>query len=251
MRIQKEELISIARKHKTLQDAADATGISYNQIHYQYRLANIKFSDFSMSRSPYDLTHLYQQSIDGLYVIGFIMADGWVSHNRSIGIAVVNYDVEILHRIAKTIGRPNINIRTFHTKGGFSKNPLCQIDIGCVELVTWLGIHYGFSSSKGSDCPFPKHLTNPLPYLRGYFDGNGCINSSHCYFTSGSYQFCIDLKNWIEHNYGSHVRVEVNSGSAKCWNVVLCKRNMVFVQDLFSFPGLYRKTLKAKEFFPK
>ena len=139
-------------------------------------------------------------------------------------------------------------IRTRVMNSGYSlhRQPLCRINIGSLDLQEYWNAYYGITSHKSLRIPFPTYLINPIPYLRGYFDGNGSINSSCCNITTGSYNFTEGLCNWYQYTYGTRPYVYKYDHAYK---IVFFKKDIIFIHQLFTYPGLKRKNDIYLEFF--
>lgn len=138
------------------------------------------------------------------YWLGFISADGYVNYsiqnrNYELGIELCVKDKDHLKKFNKSIGG-NIQVgeRTRFSFGKYINN--CFIRIYDKELVEDLSKYY-VVNSKSTTIKIPKLKDEfMIPYIRGYFDGNGCIklDKSKRYF---SFDFCsasIEILNQIK-----------------------------------------------------
>lgn len=134
--------------------------------------------------AKFDIHFFDAYTVESCYWAGFIAADGNISKDRNnINIHLAISDLSHLQKFAKIIGYTG-NIEE-HEKD-------CRINIA--------GIYYKEALAKNFDL-FPQKtktvsISSKIPkeflfdYIRGYFDGDGCITQAngalHISFTSGS-----------------------------------------------------------------
>ena len=134
--------------------------------------------------AKFDIHFFDAYTVESCYWAGFIAADGNISKDRNnINIHLAISDLSHLQKFAKIIGYTG-NIEE-HEKD-------CRINIA--------GIYYKEALAKNFDL-FPQKtktvsISSKIPkeflfdYIRGYFDGDGCITQTngvlHISFTSGS-----------------------------------------------------------------
>lgn len=149
------------------------------------------------------------------YVLGFIYADGCLidAHNssRTQYIGITSKDSSLLHKINQALGcnkplyerQPQIRK---YPNGKIYKNSLTYtLRIGNKVIFNDL-IKLGLTPRKSLSLKLPQiPLQYFSPFLRGYFDGDGCLTLSRPYknenrayrvrlvFTSGSKQFLNDI----------------------------------------------------------
>lgn len=246
-----EELISWRDAGLTLREIEKMTGIQYRTLLNRYKAAGIDYFKYDYRKnSPWDLSEIYNPgSIDGQYVIGLLAADGYVdTYGKVITIWLKEDDVELIHRILNTLKRPNANI--IQRKLPSHVSVQCGINIGSKQLVEYLSANYGITRNKSKILPFPSHLKNPLPYLRGFFDGDGYIGDS-CTFTCGSTYFANYFLQWIFDNYGYSPYIGMCGLNRDITQIVFRKKHARFIHDLFYYPGLMRKTINYQKYLPK
>lgn len=148
------------------------------------------------------------------YVLGFIYADGAVEDcrksSRTCYLSLANNDLDLLKDISRAIStQQTIHVRDQRTMKIGGKEYLCK-----TSYVVRIGnkIIYDDLMKLGL-CP-RKSLIIELPevpdeyfsyFLRGYFDGDGCINVEktknnrlNIIFTSGSEVFLEQMANKIQ-----------------------------------------------------
>jgi hypothetical protein len=215
----------------TVQQISDITGKSKDSIYSQFRYHGIK--PISGYKNPWDLNK--------------IMDTENIAQNIILSIWIQERDIELIQRIALVLNNENVNInRRVFTDG---KQPQVNINIGSVELVNYLISNYGFSNNKSKTLPFPLFLNNPLPYLRGYFDGNGYMGLSCC-FSTGSENFANGLLEWVFKKYSIIPNVQVVGTNKDSFNIHFRKKHEFFIRDLFQYPGLNRKTENYLHYLP-
>lgn len=241
-----EEVRQWKEQGLTVLQISENTGKSKDAIYSQFKYHNVK--PVPSFVSPWNLSRIYDQNdADGLYVIGLLAADGYLAMNKTVCIWISENDVELLYRIKSVLMNENANINRRQLSS--HKTPQVNINIGSVDLVRYLGQTYGFSDNKSKSLPFPHHLQNPLPFLRGFFDGDGHMGLS-CTFTCGSDNFVQGLLQWVFNRYGYTPNVQMVGANRDCYNVNFRKKHELFIRDLFSYPGLARKTEAFLRYLP-
>lgn len=148
------------------------------------------------------------------YVLGFIYADGTVENciksSRTCYLGITNTNLQILEDIRKCMDSDHI-ISTVkagrrNIKGKYySCNKLYVLRIGSKEIFNDL-VNLGLCPRKSLVITVPKIPERYFEFfLRGYFDGDGCIslektmrNRMNIIFTSGSERFLRELMINIE-----------------------------------------------------
>ena len=157
-------------------------------------------------------THFFNESyfekidtFNKAYVLGLLYADGC---NTRVGMALAlqEEDLEIIQFVKKEL------CYTGSLKYVLASNPnwknKWEIRIKSNTLSKQLD-RLGCKPNKSLSISFPTFLSeNLLPhFIRGYFDGDGCISKGkkgewHLSFTSGSPEFLIPLKKYLEDRLG-------------------------------------------------
>lgn len=127
------------------------------------------------------------------YWLGFLLADGFIvnsGHSKySIGISLKSSDAYILEQFRIDI-KSNYSINTYVVKTSYSSCTYSRFLFRSRQIYDRL-VKLGFIN-KSYHCKFPIEVI-PLEFrnhfIRGYFDGNGCIT---CNSNTGSYslKFC-------------------------------------------------------------
>lgn len=234
----------------TIREISEQTGIQSSTLRKRYSAAGIEYV-----RAPYGNTGnsgwnlerlMNPNDSDGQYVIGLLAADGYISHGRSVCIWLQETDIEMLFRILKVVD--NLNATIHRRQLDTHVIPQVGIDIGSTELVRYLTNYYGFSNAKSRTIPFPN-TDNPLPYLRGFFDGDGYMGTT-CTFTTASPLFAIPFLEWIRKTYGFQPNIQMVGKDRDIYNMHFTRRHSQFIHDLMSYAGLHRKTIAYLNYLP-
>ena len=183
---------------------------------------DLKLNRLGIHKSKYHYDHNYFSVIDTIekaYWLGFISADGYVqykhekeSRNYELGIELQYSDRNHLKLFNKCL-QGNIEVGERTRISYFDKNKLQQVSfirIYSKKMVTDL-MKLGVMPNKSCMIEFNNILNSDLMshYIRGYFDGNGCISVDSKIkkrfsidFTSGSKDFLSGLR---EHLYQNNI----------------------------------------------
>ena len=158
----------------------------------------LKARKLGLKKYPYMCDYHYFDEInteEKAYWLGFLSADGWINKNDKsnagvTGIELQYGDINHLKKFNKSIkGNYQITDRwrvCELSKNTEKKNHMCCIRIFSLTMYNSL-VEKGFTKNKSFDCHIPPLKQDLIKhYIRGYFDGNGCL----C-FTNVS--FCINF----------------------------------------------------------
>lgn len=173
-----------------------------------------RFSSTTKKRNVYSINERFFESWsnDMAYVLGFFAADGCMTKNskrENYYIEFVSTDLEILEKIRNAMSAN----QTISEKKNINKKwkQAYRIQIGSKKIFEDLA-GLGFTSSKSNTMTIPNVPKNYFhDFVRGYFDGDGCISHSFyerknrpsqlefisIRFTSGSKMFLLELKDKI------------------------------------------------------
>ena len=156
---------------------------------------HIKASKMGLKKYPYYCDYHYFDNIDTeekAYWLGFISADGWISkkdktNSCSVGIELQYADIKHLQKFNKSIsGNYKITDRwktCSLSKNTEKKNHMCVIRIYSMIMHDAL-CDLGISNTKSYDLSIPKLKDDLIRhYLRGYFDGDGCLTITNKTFS--------------------------------------------------------------------
>lgn len=146
------------------------------------------------------------------YWAGFIAADGNIHSNRdTLSIKLANADYRHLEKFAAAIE---------YTGSVKQNNLYCYIDVNGKWFVDSLRDNFNIVPNKSLILEPPIKIPNNLiwHYIRGYFDGDGCITQSngklHVSFASGSNKILEYIRDVI-YNNGIKVRKTKNNNTEK------------------------------------
>ena len=115
------------------------------------------------------------------YWLGFIFADGYISSSSyDFELSLKGSDIEHLHKFNKFMKHNKDNIKLGTTKLGNKTYLRCRWGITNKHL--WQVLNsYGCTPRKSLTLKFPKQIAFnsnkiKLAFIRGYFDGDGCIS---------------------------------------------------------------------------
>ena len=170
----------------------------------------LKASRLGLKKYPYICNYHYFDDIDTeekAYWLGFLTADGWINKNDKnnagvTGIELQYGDINHLKKFNKSIGG-NYQItdrwRSCHisTKDKEKKHHMCCIRIFSLTMYNSL-VNKGFTKDKSFDYYIPNLRDDLIRhYVRGYFDGDGCLcftnQSFHINFITASKMLNDDI----------------------------------------------------------
>ena len=183
------------------------------QLHKTKNAVDLKINRLGLKKEKYTYNRDYFETIDSgdkAYWLGFIHADGSVSINEKLNscelsIKLQGKDIEHLKKFNKCIDGNN-KIDIFNRQCNFNDKYFdgCQIRLYSEKMVHDLA-KYGIVPNKSLIIGFPDIPNQFIPdFIRGVFDGDGCICKSSaklkdkayvkCDFTSGSMLFLTELR---------------------------------------------------------
>lgn len=140
--------------------------------------------------SKYDVNFFKEYNADSCYWAGFIAADGGIRYSRdSVDIKLAKKDLDHVVKFSKAI-------KYNGTVGLCEKT--CSISVSGKWFVEDLGNNFGVFPRK----TYTIEISNKIPkellhhFIRGYFDGDGCVTITSCptiSFTSGSQKLLYQL----------------------------------------------------------
>ena len=232
----------------------------------------IKAARMGLKKYPYICDYHYFDEIDTeekAYWFGFLTADGWINKSKKtnagvVGIELQYGDIGHLKKFNKSIGG-NYQITdrwrtcSLSTKNPNKKHHTCVIRIFSITMYETL-CNLGFSNNKSYDFHIPEIREDLIRhYIRGYFDGDGCLcftnRSFHINFTTASKILNDDISNMLRlNNFNINEYNYVND-----FNTIMYKIDICHLQDKINFldwiykdcsiylDRKYKKYLKVKE----
>lgn len=234
----------------------------------------LKAARLGLKKYPYTCDYHYFDEIDTeekAYWLGFLTADGWINKSKKTNAGVTGIelhygDIGHLKKFNKSIGG-NYQITdrwrtcSISTKNPNKKNHTCIIRIFSTTMYETL-YNLGFTNNKSYDFHIPAIREDLIRhYIRGYFDGDGCLcftnRSFHINFTTASKTLSDDVLNILRLN-----NFNINEGSyTNSFNTIMYKIDICRLQDKINFLNWiyedcnvyldrkYKKYLKVKEYY--
>lgn len=124
-------------------------------------------------RIKIDKDYFKNQTSDMAYVLGLLSADGCIINNQ---VSLKLIDRDILEKIKKSM-RSDLSICNAGKNQGGSDNYQIRISLSNFTITP---LEYGLAERKTFTNKFPKNLKSKFysDFIRGYFDGDGCISYS-------------------------------------------------------------------------
>lgn len=144
------------------------------------------------------------ESPDMAYILGFWAADGNVhSTENRLDLELASVDREILEKINIVLDneRP---IKTYTCANGYVKNKLYFWSKEIKDTFREYGIVPNKTYSKDFSFPFKLSEEYVIDYIRGFFDGNGCVkktNSLTFELNSLNKKFLEDISIFLKEKY--------------------------------------------------
>ena len=190
---------------------------------------DIKINRLGLVKSNYNYDYSFFNVIDTeekAYWLGFISADGCVTINEEtqsceLCIRLQASDFEHLKKFNKAL-KGNVQVTFNKRLCSFTGKtyPMCNIRYYCKEMVYDL-LKYNVIPAKSLVIKYPNNIPKELEkhYIRGYFDGNGCLsiskknnNNFSCSIACGSKECTYELsKKLNKHNIATFIYKQKNS----------------------------------------
>lgn len=196
--ITKDEMKEFYLSGKTMQEIADIANCNVTNIRSHLNRMGVKSRSISETKRKYPLDETYFEKIDTeekAYFLGFLYADGYNFQARNmVELCLHNQDIDILIKFRKALKyvdkpfseKSNGKYISFFITSKKVSNDLATL--GCVQAKTF-------------KINFPDFIDDNLirHFIRGYFDGDGCIHNSKAREVQlsvlGNIQFITALQN--------------------------------------------------------
>lgn len=157
----------------------------------------VKAKQMGLKKYPYCCDYHYFDEIDTeekAYWLGFLSADGYISKGTNndagiVGVELQKGDLKHLKKLNKALDG-NYKIAYRERPCSLSKfkdklNGIYSLRIYSKLMYESL-VRLGFTSEKSFDCDIPDLKQDLIRhYIRGYFDGNGCLSFTSKGFNAG------------------------------------------------------------------
>lgn len=167
----------------------------------------------------YSFNKNYFQEIDSqekAYWLGYMYADGYIcinNHQYVFGMSLAEKDEFVLHKFKKCLEATHPINKYVST--GYGENTYFRLAITSEKTVKDL-IKHGVVAQKTNILKAPNIESLYIPhFIRGYFDGDGCITN---HLSSDGYTVyavkilgTLDILNYIKHFIESNTDIRINN----------------------------------------
>ena len=248
-------------------DISQALSRTMNSIELRARRLGLK-------KYPYTCDYHYFDEIDTeekAYWLGFLTADGWINKNDKnnagvTGIELQYGDINHLKKFNKSIsGNYKITDRwrpcIISTSDKTKKHHMCCIRVFSLTMYNSL-VNKGFTKDKSFDCHMPDLREDLVRhYIRGYFDGDGCLcftnKSFNINFTTASKHLKEDVFKVLKREgFNILERTYVNDYNTLMYRLdIHCQHDKInFLDWIYQDSNIYldrkyKKYLKVKQYY--
>lgn len=199
-----------------------------------------------------------QQTEESCYVAGLLYADGCLCQDRSHYFVLSLIDRDLLEQVSRVM-ESTYPIKTkIDKRKDYSRLPLHVLQINGKKICKDLNLVWNLHPRKTNSIVFPVLGNNELMshFIRGYFDGDGCISKIHSQGTRGGWMvhftcaapgFAHALLQWLLVR-GIKARIEKYKDK-ECWTVyVYTGYGMIekFYKLLYTNASIYLERKHAK-----
>lgn len=252
-------------KKNTIKELAQKYNVTTRTIHAIFKRKNIKCFNYRGKRSE-GLNENFFEKIDSeekAYFLGFIYADGHINSNTGyFQITLCKKDKEILEKFRNLLQlkcdlyyvKPDTRIY----KGVLIKNNgSYRINFRNKKITNDLK-NLGLHNNKSFDITFPD-ISEPfiLPFIRGFFDGDGSISKSKDYklYFLGPRVFLENINNYFIKNYNIGMNFyKINRFSKEMWLLqvggnqkIFTIANIIYNNSNIYLSRKYNKFLELKK----
>jgi hypothetical protein len=173
MRWSEEKIKILREKYPTgnLKELAEEFGINYTALKTKARVLGIS----SIKRNKrFKLEKLFENTPEAYYWQGFLMADGYISKNGRLGLALAKKDKEHLEKFKNFIGHGKLALRSGDKSLGGE-----YYEYKCMDVVNGNRFNQSFHiiDKKTYNPPNLDCLDSDWKFISffiGFFDGDGC-----------------------------------------------------------------------------
>lgn len=196
------------------------------------------------------------------YIMGFWAADGNVSATENrLDLELQSIDIEILKQINAELKneRP---VKTYYCQNGYTKNKVLFWSSKIKKVFGEYGIVPNKTYSTDFHAPYALNKKYWIDYIRGFFDGDGCIkkgNSIAFELNCLNKQFLQDIQSFLQDTYkieskitwsGSVYRLYTYGKNTKKVFSILYTPNSLYLKRKHDKWIQYYKDIKSHETLP-
>lgn len=166
------------------------------------------------SKRKYDIDDTYfdTESSNMAYIMGFWAADGNVSSTENrLDLELNSVDIEVLEKIRDEL-KSQRPIKIYQCQNGYTKNKLLFWSSHIKKVFAEYGIVPNKTYSKDFHAPYKLKKEFWIDYIRGFFDGDGCVkkaNSLTFELNSINKQFLLDIKQFMLDYYNIKMEISI------------------------------------------
>lgn len=255
---EKENIVKLYLEGKSTVEIGKMYKFDHHSIASVLDEYNIDRRDASHCNRTYSVNEEYFDNIDTqnkAYFLGFLFADGNNCMQKStIRIALQEKDRDILEKLRIDIGsnKPLCLKSSEHKRNngeGYDYKDQYALDVCNKHWCERLS-ELGCVPNKSLVLKFPDYLSDEmLPhFIRGYFDGDGCIvnakSGNHNINLTSTKDFCISVQNIVFNLFGikSYIRSASNkNGITSVWTLSKKQDIKTFLDWIYKDAELYLK----------
>lgn len=201
-------------------------GISKNKLRLEFNVSesvikrileknNIKIRQVQESnKRKFNINDNYfdVENANMAYIMGLWAADGNISSTENrLDLELNSLDLEILEKIRIELQseRP---IKVYQCQNGYIKNKLLFWSSHIKQKFIEYGIVPNKTYSKDFHAPYKLDKKYWIDYIRGFFDGDGCIKKATSLtfeLNSINYQFLVDIQSFMKEYYNIDLQISV------------------------------------------
>lgn len=229
--------------------------------------AGVELRSNKINSRRYSLNHDIFSVIDNeqkAYWLGFLYADGFLNKNSNqFGISLSVKDIDHLYKFKEFI-QTDAPIYTYKANAkGFSNGDYCRILLSSDSIKNDL-IKHGCYTNKTLILDKPNIAKELIPhFIRGYFDGDGCITICHSYKRNydackvsfvGTEKLLNFINDWTLDNLNFKMKTltkRKKDSKVFCLEFYSNKRSKAFLDSIYCNATIYldRKHQKYIEWF--
>lgn len=163
-----------------------------------------------------DDTYFDTEGPNMAYIMGFWAADGNISVDENrLDLELNSNDIEILERIREEL-KSERPIKTYQCQNGYTKSKLLFWSSHIKQVFIEYGIVPNKTYSKNFHAPYKLAKEYWIDYIRGFFDGDGCVKKASSLtfeLNSINKQFLLDIQNFMLEYY--NIKMEISIAHAR------------------------------------